>query len=278
MISRTPAVAGMFYPENGPELFECVAEYLATPVDDGVLPAGGSPFIRAPYLKPPFLKPKALIVPHAGYVYSGPIAASAYRLLIPMGAEIERVVLLGPAHRAYLQGMAVPSVDTFDMPNGEIQLDRAAIDQALALPGVITSDHAHALEHSLEVQLPFLQAVLDDFLLVPVVVGESAAEDVARVLNLLWGGGETLIVVSSDLSHYHSYKVAVRQDAATTQEILARSDTLNGDQACGAYAINGLMQASLAHDLQVEALDVRNSGDTAGDPAQVVGYGAYVLS
>jgi len=223
------------------------------------------------------LAPKVLIVPHAGYVYSGPIAASAYRLLAPLRARINRVVLLGPAHRVYLQGMAVPSVDSFLMPNGEIPLDTDSIARVLRLPDVIVSDRAHAMEHSLEVQLPFLQSLLERFTLVPIVVGECASESVAAVLDALWGGAETLIVVSSDLSHYHSYAVAQRLDAATTHSIIDRSANLTGEQACGARAINGLMRATHAQDLSLEVLDVRNSGDTAGDRGQVVGYGAYVM-
>jgi AmmeMemoRadiSam system protein B len=250
----------MFYPDDAAALASCVSEYLAQ--------APGPPDSRPP---------KALIVPHAGYVYSGPVAASAYRMLAAVRSHIRRVVLLGPAHRVYFQGMAVPSVDAFSMPNGEVELDRESIGQALALPGVVTSDSAHAMEHSLEVHLPFLQAVLDHFTLVPIVVGECPSADVGRVLELLWGGEETLIVVSSDLSHYHSYADAQKRDAATTREIVARSVTLTGDQACGAYAINGLMCVAAARDMQVQVLEVCNSGDTAGDRNQVVGYGAYAL-
>ncbi len=263
MVTRSPAVAGTFYPEHASELAGCVARYLADAVDLSIAET---------------LRPKVLIVPHAGYVYSGPVAASAYRLLGAYRAEIQRIVLLGPAHREYLQGMAVPSVDGFAMPNGEVPLDIDTISQVLDLPSVVTSDRAHAMEHSLEVQLPFLQSVLNRFVLVPIVVGDCPSEDVAGLLEATWGGTETLIVVSSDLSHYRPYAVAQTSDAATTREILARSSTLTGEQACGAYAINGLMRVAVAHDLQVRVLDVRNSGDTAGDRSQVVGYGAYALS
>ncbi|MDH3642792.1 MAG: AmmeMemoRadiSam system protein B, partial [Gammaproteobacteria bacterium] len=193
-------------------------------------------------------------------------------------SAIRRVVLLGPAHRVYLQGMAVPSASAFAMPIGEVPVDTRAISKALSLPGVVSSDRAHAQEHSLEVHLPFLQSVLDDFKVVPIVVGECPAEEVACVLKALWGGDETLIVVSSDLSHYHPYTVAQTTDAATTRDIVARSVSLTGAQACGAFAINGLMRVANDFDLQVRALDVRNSGDTAGDRGRVVGYGAYVLS
>lgn len=259
MSARPAAVAGLFYPGEPAELGATV---------DGMLARAGNPS------GPP---PKALIVPHAGYVYSGPIAATAYRQLAGIADRITRVVLIGPAHRVALNGMAFPSVDGFSVPCGEVRLDRAAIDAALALPGTCVSDAAHAQEHCLEVHLPFLQAVLGEFDLVPIVVGRCAASDVARVLEALWGGEETLIVVSSDLSHYHSYADARAIDAHTTARILARSTDLTGEEACGAYAINGLMVLARELGLSVRALDVRNSGDTAGDRRQVVGYGAYAL-
>jgi AmmeMemoRadiSam system protein B len=260
MSTRPAAVAGMFYPGERAALGSAVHALLAA----------AAPGARQ-------AAPKALIVPHAGYVYSGPIAATAYRLLEDIADRITRVVLLGPAHRVYLTGMAFPSVDTFETPTGEVPLDRAAIDAALALPATCTSDQAHAMEHSLEVHLPFLQAVLGAFELVPIVVGDCAPADVSRVLERLWGGDETLIVVSSDLSHYHPYEVAKRIDAETTARIVSRETNLMGDEACGAHAINGLMLAARGFDLSVHTLDVRNSGDTAGDRSQVVGYGAYAL-
>ena len=205
-------------------------------------------------------------------------AAIAYRALEERHDRIHRVVLLGPAHRVYLQGMAVPSVDAFTTPLGDVPIDAAAVRQALALPGVQTSDQAHAQEHSLEVHLPFLQTVLDDFSLVPIVVGVCPAEQVEAVIEALWGGDETLIVVSSDLSHFHQYEDAREIDEHTTARIEACESTLHGEEACGAYAINGLMLAAKVHGLQVRTLDVRNSGDTAGDPNRVVGYGAYALN
>ncbi len=259
MSARPAAVAGMFYPGEPRELSVTVRRML-----------------DASKCRPNS-HPKALIVPHAGYVYSGPIAASAYRQLDDIADRITRVVLIGPAHRVAVNGMAFPSVDAFSVPTGEVPLDRAAIDAALTLPETCVSDHAHALEHCLEVHLPFLQAELGDFTLVPIVVGRCAAPDVARVLESLWGGDETLIVVSSDLSHYHPYEVARNIDAHTTARILTRATDLSGEEACGAYAINGLMLAARGFGLSVHALDVRNSGDTAGDRRQVVGYGAYAL-
>jgi len=249
----------MFYPADTTTLERTVEELLAAapPGDEAA---------------------KAIIVPHAGYVYSGPTAACAYRLLEGRRGRIRRVVLLGPAHRAYLRGMALPSVDAFTTPLGDVPIDLEAVRQVTDLPGMQISDDAHAGEHSLEVHLPFLQTVLDDFQLVPIVVGVCSASEVGAVLDALWGGDETLIVASSDLSHFHSYSEAQQIDANTTSRIEARETTLHGEEACGAYALNGLLLSAKAKDLQVRTLDVRNSGDTAGDRARVVGYGAYALA
>lgn len=252
----------MFYPAEPTVLQRTVAELLnAAPRDDAS--AEGV---------------KALIAPHAGYQYSGITAAHAYRLLESRRERIKRVVLLGPAHRVYLQGMAVPSADAFTTPLGDVPIDKRGVEQALAVAGTQISDDAHAAEHSLEVHLPFLQTVLDDFQLVPIVVGNCSSREVAAVLDALWGGDETLIVVSSDLSHFHAYDVARDIDANTTARIEARESTLLGEEACGAYAVNGLMRTAEARDLDVRTLDVRNSGDTAGDKSRVVGYGSYALS
>lgn len=264
MHNRAPAVAGMFYPEDPARLAASVRGYLDESSRSGALTARKD-------------APKALILPHAGYQYSASIAASGYRLLEPAHRSISRVVLLGPAHRVYLRGMAVPSSAVFDFPGGSIPLDLQAIADICRLPGVQVSDEAHAQEHCLEVHLPFLHEVLDEFLLVPIVVGACSAADVARVIESLWGGDETAIVVSSDLSHYLPYEEARATDAQTSQAIAAASSALHGEQACGAHAINGLMQAAQRHGLQVDILDVRNSGDTAGDRSRVVGYGAYAL-
>ncbi len=257
--TRKAAVAGLFYPGDRAALERTLAELLeAAPAATDAA--------------------KAIIAPHAGYPYSGPTAAHAYRLVAARRAAIRRVVLLGPAHRVYLQGMAVPSVDAFATPLGDVPLDREGVRRALDVPGVQVSDEAHAAEHSLEVHLPFLQTVLEDFKLVPVVVGVCPASDVEALLEELWGGDETLIVVSSDLSHFHGYAEARDIDAQTTARIESRESTLHGEEACGAYAVNGLMRAATAHGLAVRTLDVRNSGDTAGDRHRVVGYGAYALA
>ncbi len=259
MTNRPPAVAGQFYPADATQLQHTVAELLrATSTGE-----------RTP--------PKAMIVPHAGYRYSGAVAASAYRQLAPARHRIRRVVLIGPAHHVFVPGMAVPAADTFATPLGAIPVDRDAIASIADLPGVCVSDAAHAPEHSLEVQLPFLQETLDAFTLVPIVVGHCAPERVAAVIDTLWGGPETLIVVSSDLSHFHASDEARRRDRATCRQILARATTLDGDDACGAYAINGLMQSQSTRSLTIEALDTCNSGDTSGATDRVVGYGAFVL-
>ena len=223
--------------------------------------------------------PKALIAPHAGYVYSGPIAASAYALLAPARERIERVVLLGPAHRVFVRGLAATDADAFATPLGDVPLDRDALGRIAALPQVSLRPDAHAPEHSLEVHLPFLQIVLDAFSLVPLVVGDASGEEVAEVLEALWGGPETLIVVSSDLSHYESYATARRMDAATTRAIEGlRPDDIGHDDACGRVPIQGLLRAARAHGMHARTLDVRNSGDTAGPRDAVVGYGAWAFA
>ena len=221
--------------------------------------------------------PKALGVPHAGYVFSGATAAEAYHLLQDIPVPPSRVVLLGPAHRVYLQGLAVPSVDYFSTPLGDVPLDRPSIERALALPGVSVSDHAHELEHSLEVQLPFLQRTLPDFSLVPVVVGDSSAEEVARLVDALWGGPETLIVISTDLSHFQDYQAAEFHDKNTCERILRGDTSLHGTDACGAAPLNGLLRSEHGSGLRRELLARCNSGDSGGDRQRVVGYGAFAL-
>jgi AmmeMemoRadiSam system protein B len=256
---RPPAVAGLFYPGDRASLSRTVAQLL-----DGARPVAGS-------------APKALIAPHAGYIYSGPIAANAYALLAPVRSIVKRVVLLGPTHRVAVRGLAVPSVRQFATPLGAVEIDTAAIHALKGLPQVVLSDDAHALEHSLEVHLPFLQTVLDDFKLVPLAVGHADAEDVAAVLDALWGGPETLIVVSSDLSHYLSYRDAQKVDLDTTDAILALRTDIDHEHACGATPVCGLALAARRRHLKPELLDSRNSGDTAGDKDRVVGYAAFAF-
>jgi AmmeMemoRadiSam system protein B/AmmeMemoRadiSam system protein A len=220
---------------------------------------------------------KAIIVPHAGYVYSGDTAGQAYARLIPLAARIRRVVLLGPCHRVSVRGMAVPSVSAFATPLGTIPVDRMAIDALADLPQIIASDAAHAQEHSLEVQLPFLQTVLGRFELVPLAVGQTGATEVAQVLERLWGGPETLIVISSDLSHFHTYREAQAIDGATAEHILALDQLTSFEQACGALPINGLLAVARKRGLRIERLAQCNSGDTAGDKSRVVGYASFAL-
>jgi len=259
MTVRKPAVAGMFYPAEAGQLRREISSLL-----------GNAGTTSEPL-------PKAIIVPHAGYVYSGPVAAAAYRLLTPARHDIHRVVLFGPAHRVYLEGMAAPAADGFVTPLGTVPVDQNMIQNISRLPGMCVSDAAHEDEHSLEVQLPFLQIVLEEFKLVPIVVGHCEPTLVAEVIDTVWGGPETLIVISSDLSHYLPYGQAQQADENTCRRILTKVATLTGDEACGAHAINGLMNSEHCKQLQVEAIDVRNSGDTFGDKNRVVGYGAFTL-
>ncbi|HQR56165.1 MAG TPA: AmmeMemoRadiSam system protein B [Burkholderiaceae bacterium] len=256
---RPAAVAGMFYPAD--------AQTLRAEVDRLL---GAAPRRLA-------LAPKALIVPHAGYPYSGPIAAAAYACLASHAEQISRVVLIGPAHRVAVRGIATPGADRFATPLGEVPLETAALAALETLPHVSRSARAHAEEHALEVQLPFLQRVLHKFSLVPLLVGDTTVAEVAQALDRVWGDEETLIVVSSDLSHYLPYAEARRTDAATLDAILRRAPGLHGTQACGATPINGLLQVALQRGLAPELLDARNSGDTAGDRARVVGYAAVAF-
>ncbi len=257
--TRPPVVAGTFYPDHPGKLASML---------DGMLGA----------VQVMSLRPKALIAPHAGYIYSGPIAATAYALLRPLRAGIRRVILLGPVHRVWTPGLALPGVEAFETPLGRIRLDQEAIASISGLPQVQIHPAAHAQEHSLEVQLPFLQSVLDDFTLVPLAVGGATPEQVAAVLDRLWGGADTLIVISSDLSHFLTYDEAQQVDRATVHEILLFNNHLVGEQACGCHPINGLLLSAHRHGLTPHLLDLRNSGDTAGDHNRVVGYAAIAFT
>jgi AmmeMemoRadiSam system protein B len=225
------------------------------------------------------LRPKALVVPHAGYVYSGPVAGSAYALLAPWAAEIRRVVLVGPSHRVAFRGLATSGAEAWETPIGDVSLDRAGAAALAPLAQVQELEAAHAREHSLEVQLPFLQALLPDFLLLPLVAGDAPAPAVAEVLEAVWGGDETLVLISSDLSHYHDYEAARALDRAATAAIEAlRPEGLGEESACGRVPLRGLLLAARAHGLEARTLDLRSSGDTAGPRDAVVGYGAYALA
>ncbi len=257
---RHPAVAGMFYPDDANALRRQIRELLAS------VPASADP------------PPKALIAPHAGYIYSGPVAATVYARLQAARNGVRRVLLLGPSHRVGFRGIAVSGAAAFETPLGQIPVDLAGVRQALELPGVSFLEAAHAEEHSLEVHLPFLQEALEDFSLLPLVVGEASAEQVGPVLEALWGGPETLVVISSDLSHYHDYRTAQEMDSATSQAIEElRYADIGYDDACGRNPIAGLLWVAARKGLRGETLDLRNSGDTAGPRDHVVGYGAYVF-
>lgn len=257
---RPAAVAGTFYPDD--------PRVLAATVDRALAAA---PAATAP-------PPKALVVPHAGYVYSGAVAATAYAQLAPVRHAIRRVVLLGPAHRVPLDGVAASSADAFETPLGLVPCDGEGRAAVLGLDGVTVDDGAHAGEHALEVQLPFLQRCLDAFALLPLVVGWARPEAVAAVLDAVWGGAETLVIVSSDLSHYHDHATARALDARTAAAVVAaRAEALGPDDACGRHPLAGLLVAAHRRGLGVRLLDLRTSGDTNGGLDRVVGYGAFAL-
>jgi AmmeMemoRadiSam system protein B len=256
---RQPAVAGLFYPASPQELRGSVEAYLAA-------------------ARAPSGSPKALIAPHAGYVYSGPVAAAAFASLAPAKGTVRRVVLLGPAHRMALTGMAIPSATAFSTPLGLVPVDAEAFEIARGVPDVRVYDPPFEDEHSLEVQLPFLQVVLDDFRVLPVLVGQAAPESVAALIDALWGGDETRIVVSSDLSHYHDYQTAQELDNRTAELFEAlRLEELTSEHACGCHPVRGLLQVARARSLPVQTVDLRSSGDTAGPRDRVVGYGSFLV-
>lgn len=258
-MNREPAVAGSFYPANPAVLHDLLQGFLTK-------------------IQPHPAAPKAIIVPHAGYIYSGPIAASAYARLTSVRDRISRVILMGPSHRLAFQGLAVSHADTFSTPLGVISIDQTAIAQLQHLPFVGYLDKAHSQEHSLEVHLPFLQQTLNNFKLVPIVAGEASPHQVSQVLDTLWGGDETLIVISSDLSHYHDYATAQTMDKHTSH-LIEQLDykNLSAESACGKVPVSGLLKLLQEKALQIKTIDLRNSGDTAGDKYRVVGYGAYVV-
>jgi AmmeMemoRadiSam system protein B len=257
---RPAAVAEMFYPGDAAVLQASIDEMLA-----GAPAPGG-------------LLPKAIIVPHAGYVYSGSVAAPAYRLVAELRSSVRRVVLVGPAHRVAVRGLALPTVDAFATPLGTIPIDQEACAAIAGLPQVVSNDAAHAEEHALEVQLPFLQSVLGAFSLVPLVVGAATTAEVAEVLERLWGGDETLIVISSDLSHFLPYDAAREVDVKTVDKMLRLDATIDHERACGGTPVNGLLAVAKARGLSPKLLDLRNSGDTAGDRSRVVGYCSIYFS
>jgi AmmeMemoRadiSam system protein B len=256
---REPAVAGLFYPAESDELRTAVEGYLAAA--RGV---AGSP--------------KALIAPHAGYVYSGPVAGAAYASLVELRETIRRIVLLGPAHRMALSGMAIPSATVLSTPLGEVPIDAEAFEIARDVPNVRVFDPPFEGEHSLEVQLPFLQVVLEEFRVLPVLVGQAPPESVAALIEALWGGDETRIVVSSDLSHYHDYRTARELDQYTAELVeTLQLEELTSEHACGFHPLRGLLHVARSKGLLVRSVDLRSSGDTAGPRDRVVGYGSFLV-
>lgn len=260
-VTRPAAVAGAFYPDDPAALAAQVRGLLG---EAGPPPAGERP-------------PKAIVAPHAGYVYSGPVAASAYARVAALRGQVRTVVLAGPAHRVYVAGAAVPRAQAFATPLGVVPVEADGVARLARLPFVEVSDRAHAEEHSLEVHLPFLQALLGDFRLVPVVVGGADRDEMATLFETVWGGDETLVVVSSDLSHFLSYAAASRRDRSTADAILRLAPELDPEEACGAAPVNGLIELARRRHLEVELLDLRNSGDTAGGRDRVVGYAAFAF-
>lgn len=258
---RPPAVAGLFYPGDRLPLAGMVDRML----HDAAAELEGA-------------VPKAIIAPHAGYPYSGPIAGNAFEPFRPLAGKVERVVVIGPSHHVAFRGLALPEADCFETPLGRVEIDLEAAASLLELPQVRIDDRPHAREHSLEVEVPFLQQVLGPFRLVPLVTGSAAPAEVAEALARVWGAEETRIVVSSDLSHFLDYETARRTDRRTADEIVGLETPIEPRQACGAVAINGLLYlAADARTFTARLLDLRNSGDTAGDRGRVVGYGAFAF-
>ena len=257
---RPPAVAGQFYPRHPDELCGLITDFLRQVKPDDAA------------------APKAVIAPHAGYLFSGPIAASACARFVPDRDHIQRIILIGPSHYVAFDGLAASSAEAFATPLGLVPVDTGVVRRICSLPQVSPLDEAHAREHSLEVHLPFLQVVLNNFKIVPLVVGDASDADVAEVIAALWGGPETRFVISSDLSHYHRYAEARKLDLATSRAIeQLHPEAISEPQACGRIPIRGLLRAARQHGLRARTVDLRNSGDTAGPRNQVVGYGAFVL-
>jgi AmmeMemoRadiSam system protein B len=252
-------VAGHFYARDPKRLRDEIQQFLGA----------AAPFTGT--------RPKAVIAPHAGYIYSGKPAGAAFAAV--KNSEFRRVVLVGPAHYVPFRGIALPEADAFETPLGRLSVDQEALAALNDLPCVRADDTPHAPEHALEVELPFLQTLRGDFLLVPLLVGDARPEEVGEVLARLWGDEETLIVISSDLSHYHDYATAKRLDAATATAIeKGEWRTLGSQNACGFLPIAGFLREATPHGLKAQRLALCNSGDTAGDRARVVGYGAWAFA
>jgi MEMO1 family protein len=284
---RPPAVAGLFYPGDPQRLRAQVTELLAdaaharSPHEPVAASAQTGdmrvdPDIAAAH--PGYDYVKALIAPHAGYIYSGAIAGVSFARLRERASDIARVVVIGPAHYVALRGIGIPTAESFATPLGAVALDGDALAVIADLPCVVPHDAAHAPEHALEVELPFLQMMLGEFKLVPLIVGDAEPKEVAQTLSRVWGGAETLIVISSDLSHYHDYDTAKRLDAATAAAIeQGEWARLSSNNACGYLPIAGFLIEAGQYGLQAHRLAMCNSGDTAGDRDRVVGYGAWAF-
>ena len=259
-LTRPAAVAGMFYAADSDQLSADVKHYLSQAQNHSNI------------------SPKAIIAPHAGHMYSASVAASAYKLLEPEADKIKQVILLGPSHRVAFRGIATPAADFFETPLGRIKINAQFCKKAELLDFVQASQLAHSEEHSLEVHLPFLQILFKDFELTPFVVGDCNRHDVAKLLELFWGSSETLFIISTDLSHFHNYTTATQQDRLTSNAIESvQPEKINYEDACGRRPLNGLLTLAKKYQLNIKLLDLRNSGDTAGDKNRVVGYGAYVV-
>jgi hypothetical protein len=257
---RPAAVAGSFYPEDRTRLRQLIEGLLAT-TEAG---AGAAP--------------KAVIAPHAGYQHSGPIAASAFAQ-VPRGRAIRHVVILGPSHHVTFRGVALSRAVGFDTPLGAVPLDKEAAARLSGLPQARVFEEAHTYEHSLEVELPFLQSCLQDFAITPLVIGDASDEAVGELIDLLWGGPETLFVISTDLSHYYDYETASELDRRTARAIeQLRPEEIGPEHACGRVPVRGLLWAARRRGLRARTLDLRNSGDTAGPRESVVGYGAFAFA
>lgn len=261
MTIRPPAVAGRFYPDDPRQLRRAVRHYLdAAPAE--ALPG----------------RVKIVIAPHAGYPFSGPVAGAAFRPLAAHDREVARLVLIGPAHWVPFQGVGVSRADAFATPLGLVPIDRSAVAALFDWHEAVAADWAHAPEHALEVELPFLQTLLGEVPIVPLLCGTCDDAAVMAALRRLWGGPETVIVVSSDLSHYEAYDAARAHDARTAAAIEALDPSSIGPfEACGFRAIRAALALAREFQLVPVRLALANSGDTAGPRDSVVGYGAWAF-
>ena len=265
---RSAAVAGSFYSADPQQLSSDIL---------GFIEHANCHSINA-YNNPPDVPPKAIVSPHAGYIYSGPVAACAYKLLQPYAKKITQIIVLGPAHRLAFKGIATPAADFFTTPLGQIRVNNKNCKKAQQLNFINENNLAHKDEHSIEVQLPFLQTVLSDFEITPLLVGDCNHNDVTTLLQLFINEPDTLIIISTDLSHFHDYATAIKQDTLTSEAILSlQPDNIHYADACGRTPLSGLLTLAKQEHLHIDLLNLKNSGDTAGDKNRVVGYASYVI-